>query len=414
MTLFLGRLRQPVCFVAHNGNGFDYPLLNAELKRAKSEIPGGILCVDSLEAIRSLDAQSVYEKELSVSLKMETENNTTPTGHDLQPEHACNDKEDRINLKRKVDQDHIDATHVRKRLFTDGDQIESQGENKVQQQDSNSSAEQTVSASQEYTSLVTKQSDVLEAECSNTDTTEEKTNDIQSKSDDSQKTQPYWDTSGGSASLHQVQGQHNEKEAGHLSLLDSQCSITDDVLMEAVNCVDADENTTADNVPVPASTQSRKPQIPVSDTGCSVVMGNSLVTTGTLNKNINGSSNSASQVSSKGTIIADIAVGPLCTPVKSGINNNNATPAGTSTQNTPTRNILVPIVHQGQTILIAPPKQSYKLENIYFRMFNKKPPISHTAEDDCVTLMKVIQKRCPEFLDWVGVYAVPLSNLPPM
>ncbi|XP_059151799.1 uncharacterized protein LOC131938016 [Physella acuta] len=55
ISIFLQNLPQPVCLVAHNGNGFDYPLLVSELNSAKKEIPRDILCVDSLEALRAFD-----------------------------------------------------------------------------------------------------------------------------------------------------------------------------------------------------------------------------------------------------------------------------------------------------------------------------------------------------------------------
>lgn len=32
LIYFLRRLRPPICFVAHNGNLFDYPILLSELK----------------------------------------------------------------------------------------------------------------------------------------------------------------------------------------------------------------------------------------------------------------------------------------------------------------------------------------------------------------------------------------------
>lgn len=52
---FLSHLEQPVCLIAHYGNGFDYPLLKAELKRINQPLSLDIFCVDSIDIFRSLD-----------------------------------------------------------------------------------------------------------------------------------------------------------------------------------------------------------------------------------------------------------------------------------------------------------------------------------------------------------------------
>ena len=54
---FLTSQPQPTCIIAHNGHHFDFPLLQAELCKAKHTIPvdAEIWCADSLEAFRVLD-----------------------------------------------------------------------------------------------------------------------------------------------------------------------------------------------------------------------------------------------------------------------------------------------------------------------------------------------------------------------
>ena len=49
---FLQRLPQPVCLVAHNGNHFDFPLLNAELNTLGERLD--VLCIDSLVGLRQI------------------------------------------------------------------------------------------------------------------------------------------------------------------------------------------------------------------------------------------------------------------------------------------------------------------------------------------------------------------------
>uniref|UniRef100_A0A023FP70 Putative deddh 3'-5' exonuclease domain of three prime repair exonuclease n=1 Tax=Amblyomma cajennense TaxID=34607 RepID=A0A023FP70_AMBCJ len=64
---FLNTLPAPICLVAHNGDNFDFPLLQAELKRASPNIDlMPFFCCDSLPAFREIlgnaaDSQEVTE-----------------------------------------------------------------------------------------------------------------------------------------------------------------------------------------------------------------------------------------------------------------------------------------------------------------------------------------------------------------
>ncbi|XP_050295254.1 uncharacterized protein LOC126735342 [Anthonomus grandis grandis] len=51
---FLNHCPKPICFVAHNGNRFDYPILQRELHLTGAKLLDDILCIDSLEAFREL------------------------------------------------------------------------------------------------------------------------------------------------------------------------------------------------------------------------------------------------------------------------------------------------------------------------------------------------------------------------
>ncbi|XP_078520662.1 three prime repair exonuclease 2-like [Lissotriton helveticus] len=52
---FLQRQAQPVCLVAHNGNGYDFPLLKAELVHQGQDLVGQVYCLDTMKALRDLD-----------------------------------------------------------------------------------------------------------------------------------------------------------------------------------------------------------------------------------------------------------------------------------------------------------------------------------------------------------------------
>ena len=51
---FLSHLPSPVCLVAHNGEGYDFPLLKAEMERVKTPLNSSILCVDSYIGIKKI------------------------------------------------------------------------------------------------------------------------------------------------------------------------------------------------------------------------------------------------------------------------------------------------------------------------------------------------------------------------
>ena len=61
MSIFLKRLEPPVCLIAHNGFGFDFPLLKGELSSIGCSLPDGILCADTWLMCRSLDGHPVAE-----------------------------------------------------------------------------------------------------------------------------------------------------------------------------------------------------------------------------------------------------------------------------------------------------------------------------------------------------------------
>ncbi|XP_015930657.2 uncharacterized protein [Parasteatoda tepidariorum] len=54
LKYFFRRLRPPICLLAHNGRRYDFPLLQAELKRISYSLGPGVFCGDTLEALRSI------------------------------------------------------------------------------------------------------------------------------------------------------------------------------------------------------------------------------------------------------------------------------------------------------------------------------------------------------------------------
>ncbi|XP_021028672.1 three-prime repair exonuclease 1 [Mus caroli] len=59
LQAFLQRQPQPCCLVAHNGDRYDFPLLQAELARLSTSSPlDGTFCVDSIAALKALEQAS--------------------------------------------------------------------------------------------------------------------------------------------------------------------------------------------------------------------------------------------------------------------------------------------------------------------------------------------------------------------
>lgn len=63
---YLLQLPQPVCLVAHNGNRFDFPIIQRQLKMLNMSLPDGTLCMDSLLFFRSYEGAALRASEIYV------------------------------------------------------------------------------------------------------------------------------------------------------------------------------------------------------------------------------------------------------------------------------------------------------------------------------------------------------------
>lgn len=81
---FLNIHQKPICFVAHNGLRFDYPILRAEIHKAGGSLPDDILCIDTLEMFRHF-----HKKETEENLTNEKENSRSESKN--VPVELCDD-----------------------------------------------------------------------------------------------------------------------------------------------------------------------------------------------------------------------------------------------------------------------------------------------------------------------------------
>ncbi|XP_014601303.1 PREDICTED: three prime repair exonuclease 2 isoform X1 [Polistes canadensis] len=63
ITSFLDTLMKPICFVAHNGKEFDYPILLSELEYIDKYLAEDILCADTLHLFKDYFTKCSHNQE---------------------------------------------------------------------------------------------------------------------------------------------------------------------------------------------------------------------------------------------------------------------------------------------------------------------------------------------------------------
>ncbi|XP_058985860.1 three prime repair exonuclease 2-like isoform X2 [Musca domestica] len=71
------RLPAPVCFVAHNGWSFDYPVIRYVLQTIDKSMPSSIFCIDSFKAFREFDEKELKINAIKEQLQQMQYNNST-------------------------------------------------------------------------------------------------------------------------------------------------------------------------------------------------------------------------------------------------------------------------------------------------------------------------------------------------
>lgn len=68
-------LPKPVCLVAHNGNKFDYKILNAEYNDVNASLPNELKCIDSLNGFKEILKKHTKNKNECTSLDLQDDSN---------------------------------------------------------------------------------------------------------------------------------------------------------------------------------------------------------------------------------------------------------------------------------------------------------------------------------------------------
>ncbi|XP_018574679.1 three-prime repair exonuclease 1 isoform X2 [Anoplophora glabripennis] len=93
INCFLNHNQKPLCFVAHNGTYFDYPILQREVEKSGNSLIDDIVCIDSLHMFRQLhyEEENVAQVETTampscLSLSIETTVDETEDGGNTLPQ----------------------------------------------------------------------------------------------------------------------------------------------------------------------------------------------------------------------------------------------------------------------------------------------------------------------------------------
>ena len=75
--------------------------------------------------------------------------------------------------------------------------------------------------------------------------------------------------------------------------------------------------------------------------------------------------------------------------------------------------ILLPSYRNGKKMRMEPPR-SYKQEDIHAHLLGTPPSGAHSAEADCMALMRITAALGPEFTDWMAANAKSMETVAPM
>ena len=93
LNSYLSHLLAPICLVAHNGDLYDFPLLKAEMEKARLTLPPGTLCADSYVGIKEIFKRREEAKTENVGSTVKSQAvNDIAQVQSIQ-KHKTNDKE---------------------------------------------------------------------------------------------------------------------------------------------------------------------------------------------------------------------------------------------------------------------------------------------------------------------------------
>lgn len=450
ISLFLSRLPQPICMLAHNGNNYDFKVLNSEMNRISKTLPGNIYCVDSLEALRALDSVATDESYITARTSSNTAT-STPSGQNIPeiPKDVFDIKSRVRQIKRKCDADFdrppIQAKSVRKRLFDsagkkdkeeNGDPLDLTGH-------------KPMGSSMKMSADVVSKRNTCDVES----VKKRLTFDEDEDEDDDKKEDEDIEMSASEEDKNQCQ-ENTSKSDG--TIPNSQGSLPDVDFLHAVEHLEhsAKGSETKTHCVTPQSTAKVSACFTPKEQTVNVLSNCEGLCTpetpSTSGQNMN-STNMVSPVrdilgNSRNDECVSLQASPLqrgqsppseicLTPMTGLVRSTEAFQLGTPVKDlnknsycqsqrevAPNGMACRSLFRQTADVSSAghrpraPPlslysnRVSYKLGEVYRRTFGGEPDDLHSAESDCVTLMRVVKHRSPDFIQWVDEHAVLLSS----
>lgn len=446
INLFLLRQEPPVCLVAHNGFGFDFGLLKAEIGSLGLDLPDGILCIDSLHMLQGLDAKIDIENEKKEMEGMQQQNQETPCaattmqsrsfGFGLQIDED-KDIAKLMAVKRKLDFD--PENKEAKTSKTDGYMNVAAKETLRKESTITTSvlASEDNSAGEKIESLSDKKLESVSSSCSTiicdlfaekqlgiTDSQDAlECFEVYSTSEETTPVKPYPRLVSKLTCNETISEDSSDIEQPLRKISDSDYwrsnSVTDTMLM---------------NINIDDFSQPTK-LLPISsDTNTSLAPAQEKMIQSANNKSVEGNHCSRSGATKQCTVsFADLSSktkyeSPLLqTFPRTHMQTAIELPTSSSQDHVQHSHGL--IVGSSNVRPYSPSgskpgpskkafpvkfKLSYKLADVYKRYFNTEPVSSHRAEDDCVALMQICLKRGTEMLEWADEFNTQFDDVPPL
>ena len=448
---FLGHLTKPICLLAHNGNGFDFLLLNSELKRINQSLDSSLLCADSLEAFRSLDGLLPRYQPLANQNERTPPNmivnSAPPPVLKRKPVRDSELSPDlRQEKKPKLDTEHDKVDKVKKRLMFEDDEKESSGAIEKPNGNANNMSE-TIETEKSNVSLK-----MDTCELNKVESTSDNAGSFDHQFSGSLEDSVYLEALEEAELKYVEQNKTVEQEpAERLNDPNLDSDLSNNVLFSnnsrsPAACSESESSCSSSNLVSSSKTLSGSK---VDSAISSTMSSSSLITSrnidtskpdsvSMLDQSVSTTDNSAHTPSSTMTVskssvsaisqleessVSLVQVSPTKASSTTGSPKLStatemsqlAAPSVSNVQISPTKaspSSSSTSAASSQLARAFTPlrKTSYKLEEIYLRLYGRKPQQSHLAEDDCVTLVFVARKT-PGFMEWVDENAVLLSTV---
>ena len=423
---FLSHLEEPVCLIAHYGNGYDFPLLKAELNRINQSLGDGIFCADSLELFRSLDGLEMVKNcrsppppftPANVPFQFISDYRTPqkskpegPPGVKRKSPEPESSTTNGVSTKKEKSGTETGVTVRRVLMYGDP-----QGSKTPKTNGSFSKQEDCLNSKQTVGDAFTNDlldefgfSDIDDGELIAASDMAEKQLQKASESDSNR---------GNSAAFQcvtngqEVSVQNIKTSNGNYVMAGSGYSLFNKVENKPsspVKTAVANNGKHQNFVQIPSASSTNNPS-----SVSSALNRNTSPTHNPPNSSPVTVTTSAVCVSTSRTLNTSASTSrnsPPVTPTTSvttkvGLYKGLASPVLPGRSSSPSAG-------NGGKIVSTPPRKSFKLVEIYRRIFGQPPPESHRAEDDCVTLLKCAQ-RTEDFLTMVDKLADLFSAIKP-